>query len=55
MSRTYKDQRKKDNYDSRMRISKKVKREAKQKRKRLKDETNPQALKRQSADRWNYD
>ena len=51
MSRTKKDS-KKDNYNSRMRLGKKLKEEAKEHKKTLKDETNPKVFKRLSANEW---
>ena len=47
MSRT-----KKDNYNSRMRLGKKLKEEAKEHKKTLKNETNPKVFKLKSANLW---
>ena len=52
MSRTKKDN-KKDNYNSRIRLGKKMKQVAKEKRKTLKNETKPKVFKRKSANEWN--
>ena len=52
MSRTIKDTNK-ENCRSRVRLGKKMKQAAKEKRKTLKNETNPKVFKRKSANEWN--
>lgn len=48
------DTKKFDSYKTRIKLAKKVKREAKGKRKSLLGETNPRALKLKSANEWHY-
>jgi len=52
MSKTFKDKLKKEHYKSRIRLGKKLKLLAKKKRKALRLESNPLALRRGSADEW---
>jgi hypothetical protein len=54
MSKTYKDKSDIVKWKSKSKISFKMKREAKEKRKKLKYETNPRVLKLASCDSWNY-
>ena len=53
MSRTYKDRNKE--LSSKIKVGKKVKEEAKSKRKTYSLEENPRALKLESANEWNWD
>lgn len=54
MSDTKKDRDKDKHHKSKIKLSKKIKREAKHKRKALSDETNPRVLKLKASDCWNF-
>lgn len=54
MSRTLKDTKRKENHLSGIRLGRNMKLSAKEKRKKLKNETNPRVVKLKGANCWDY-